>query len=89
MVSLKARDANRAGLQEIVNRNNVSVRRLHRRAVLDSEATRAVILMGPNARHVDPASLDVGPEQDPEITITVAQRRAAYVACYGSPMPTE
>ena len=28
-------------------------------------------------------------EQDPEITITVAQRRAAYVACYGSPMPTE
>ena len=28
-------------------------------------------------------------EQDPEITITVAQRRAAYVACYGKPMPTE
>ena len=28
-------------------------------------------------------------EQDPEITITVAQRRAAYLACYGSPMPTE
>ena len=28
-------------------------------------------------------------EQDPEITITVAQRRAAYVACYGNPMPTE
>ena len=28
-------------------------------------------------------------EQDPEITITVAQRRAAYEACYGKPMPTE
>ena len=28
-------------------------------------------------------------EQDPEVTITVAQRRAAYLACYGSPMPTE
>src|SRR5215831_4767481 len=39
-----------------------SVRRLHRRAVLDSEATRAVILMGSNARHLDPASLDVGPD---------------------------
>jgi len=54
-----------------------SVRRLHRRAVLDSEATRAVILMGPNARHVDPASLDVGP--DPfavtfDINVLFAQR---------------
>ena len=28
-------------------------------------------------------------EGDPEITITAAQRRAAYVACYGKPMPTE
>ena len=28
-------------------------------------------------------------EQDPETTITVAQRSAAYVACYGKPMPTE
>jgi len=28
-------------------------------------------------------------EQDPEVTITVAQRRAAYLACYGTPMPTE
>src|SRR5215470_14591930 len=26
-------------------------------------------------------------EQDPEVTITVAQRRAAYLACYGNPMP--
>ena len=28
-------------------------------------------------------------EQDPEVTITVAQRRAAYLACYGTSMPTE
>jgi hypothetical protein len=26
-------------------------------------------------------------EGDPEITITAAQRRAAYVACYGKPPP--
>jgi hypothetical protein len=32
------------------------------RAVLDPEATCAVILMGPSAGHVDPASLDVGPD---------------------------
>jgi 23S rRNA (guanine745-N1)-methyltransferase len=54
-----------------------SVRRLHRRAVLDPEATRAVILMGPSARHVDSASLDVGP--DPfavtfDINVLLAQR---------------
>jgi 23S rRNA (guanine745-N1)-methyltransferase len=54
-----------------------SVRRLHRRAVLDPEATRAVILMGPSARHVDPASLAVGP--DPfavtfDIKVLFAQR---------------
>jgi 23S rRNA (guanine745-N1)-methyltransferase len=54
-----------------------SVRRLHRRAVLDPEATRAVILMGPNARHIDPASLDVG--ADPfavtfDINVIFAQR---------------
>jgi 23S rRNA (guanine745-N1)-methyltransferase len=40
-----------------------TIARLRRRAVLDPEVARAVILMGPNARHVDPASLDVG--QDP------------------------
>ena len=39
-----------------------SVTRLHRRAVLDPATARAVILMGPNARHVDPAILDVGPD---------------------------
>ena len=38
-----------------------SVTRLHRRAVLDPATARAVILMGPSARHVDPTSLDVGP----------------------------
>jgi 23S rRNA (guanine745-N1)-methyltransferase len=36
------------------------VTRFRRRAVLDPDLVRAVILMGPNARHVDPASLDVG-----------------------------
>ena len=39
-----------------------SVTRLHRRAVLDPAMARAVILMGPNARYVDPAILDVGPD---------------------------
>ena len=39
-----------------------SVTRLHRRAVLDPATARVVILMGPNARHVDPAILDVGPD---------------------------
>jgi 23S rRNA (guanine745-N1)-methyltransferase len=39
-----------------------SVTRLHRRAVLDPTTARAVILMGPNARHADPAILDVGPD---------------------------
>src|SRR6516162_6416516 len=39
-----------------------SVTRLHRRAVLDPAMARAVILMGPNARHVDPAILDAGPD---------------------------
>jgi 23S rRNA (guanine745-N1)-methyltransferase len=38
------------------------VTRLHGRAVLDPAAARAVILMGPNARHIDPAILDVGPD---------------------------
>jgi 23S rRNA (guanine745-N1)-methyltransferase len=38
-----------------------SVTRLHRRAVLDPATARAVILMGPNARHVDPSTLNVGP----------------------------
>lgn len=37
-----------------------SMTRLHRRAVLDPATARAVILMGPNARRVDPAILDVG-----------------------------
>jgi 23S rRNA (guanine745-N1)-methyltransferase len=35
--------------------------RLWSRVVLDPEVARALILMGPNARHVDPTSLDVGP----------------------------
>lgn len=39
-----------------------SVTRLHHRAVLDPPAARAAILMGPNARHLDPSILDVGPE---------------------------
>jgi 23S rRNA (guanine745-N1)-methyltransferase len=34
--------------------------RLHHRAVLDPATARAVILMGPNAHHVDPTTLDVG-----------------------------
>ena len=36
------------------------VTRLYRRAALDPARARAVILMGPNARHVDPSILDVG-----------------------------
>jgi 23S rRNA (guanine745-N1)-methyltransferase len=36
--------------------------RLHHRAALDPAIVRAVILMGPNARHVDPSILDVGRE---------------------------
>jgi len=36
-----------------------SVTRLHRHAVLDPATAHAVILMGPNARHVDAAILDV------------------------------
>ena len=39
-----------------------TIARLRSRAVLDPEVARAVILMGPNARHVDPSSLDVGPD---------------------------
>ena len=39
-----------------------TISRLRSRAVLDPEVARAVILMGPNARHVDPTSLDVGPD---------------------------
>jgi 23S rRNA (guanine745-N1)-methyltransferase len=38
-----------------------SVRRLHHRVVLDPAAARAAILMGPNARHLGPSTLDVGP----------------------------
>ena len=38
-----------------------TVTRCYRREVLDPATTRAVILMGPNARHVDPSILDVGP----------------------------
>jgi 23S rRNA (guanine745-N1)-methyltransferase len=37
-----------------------SVTRLHNRTVLDPAATLAVILMGPNARHVDTSAFDVG-----------------------------
>jgi len=35
---------------------------LRSRAILHPAMARAVILMGPNARHVDPTSLDVGPD---------------------------
>jgi 23S rRNA (guanine745-N1)-methyltransferase len=38
----------------------LSFTRLHCRTVLDPATARTVILMGPNARHVDPAVLDVG-----------------------------
>jgi 23S rRNA (guanine745-N1)-methyltransferase len=37
------------------------VSRIRSRAALDPGRARAVILMGPNARHVDPSILDVGP----------------------------
>ena len=37
-----------------------SIRRFQHCAVLDPATTRAAILMGPNARHVDSAKLDVG-----------------------------
>jgi 23S rRNA (guanine745-N1)-methyltransferase len=36
--------------------------RLHHRAVLHPAIVRAAIMMGPNARHVDPTALDVGCE---------------------------
>jgi 23S rRNA (guanine745-N1)-methyltransferase len=39
-----------------------SVTRLHRRTVLDPAMVRAVILMGPNARHVDSSTFNVGPD---------------------------
>ena len=35
--------------------------RLHDRIVLDGAMVRSVVLMGPNARHKDPSSLDVDP----------------------------
>jgi len=38
-----------------------TVARLRSLAVLDPAMARAVILMGPNARHVDPSILDIGP----------------------------
>jgi 23S rRNA (guanine745-N1)-methyltransferase len=38
-----------------------TVVRLLSRAVLDPAMTRAAVLMGPNARHVDPSTLDIGP----------------------------
>ncbi len=38
-----------------------SIHRLHSRSVLDPTMAHAVILMGPNAHHVDPSMLDVGP----------------------------
>jgi 23S rRNA (guanine745-N1)-methyltransferase len=37
-----------------------STKRLRSRSVLDANAVRAVILMGPNARHIDPSTLDAG-----------------------------
>ena len=37
-----------------------SVARLHRHAVLDPPVARTAILMGPNARRVDPTILDIG-----------------------------
>src|SRR5262249_48240783 len=40
----------------------LSVARLHRRAVLDPVTVRALILMGPNARHIDLSVLDLGPD---------------------------
>jgi len=39
-----------------------SIHRLRSRSVLDPAMARAVILMGPNALHVDPSSLVVGPD---------------------------
>jgi SAM-dependent methyltransferase len=39
-----------------------TIARLRSRAMLDPPMARAVILMGPSARHVDPTSLDVGPD---------------------------
>jgi 23S rRNA (guanine745-N1)-methyltransferase len=38
-----------------------TIARLRSRAILDPAMARAVIMMGPNARHGDPMSLDVGP----------------------------
>jgi 23S rRNA (guanine745-N1)-methyltransferase len=38
-----------------------SITRLRRRAALDPATARAAILMEPNARHVGPSTLDVGP----------------------------
>jgi len=38
-----------------------TIRRLHRRTVLDGAAIRSAILMGPNARRITDSALDVEP----------------------------
>ena len=62
---LRQHGENSGGYADMVTRfvGQWSVTQLHRRALLDPPTARAVILMGPNARHVDPAILDVGPDR--------------------------
>jgi 23S rRNA (guanine745-N1)-methyltransferase len=61
---LRQPEANAERYADVANRfvGPPTIARLRSRAVLDPEVARAVILMGPNARHVDPTSLDVGPD---------------------------
>ena len=60
---LRQHGENSGGYADMVTRfvGQWSVTQLHRRALLDPATARAAILMGPNARHVDPSILDVGP----------------------------
>jgi 23S rRNA (guanine745-N1)-methyltransferase len=56
-----------------------TIARLRSRAVLDPAMVRAAILMGPNARHIDPSTLDVGSHPLAttfDINILFARRRA-------------
>ncbi len=59
---LRQREANSARYADMAARfiGAPSITRLRSGAVLDPAVARAVILMGPNARHVDASILDVG-----------------------------
>jgi 23S rRNA (guanine745-N1)-methyltransferase len=60
---LRQNNDNPGGYADIITRfvGEPATARLLSRAILDPAVARAVILMGPNAWHVDPSSLDIGP----------------------------